>query len=76
MDETFTTKYETISEKLKEQYGYKVGVVTTVNQNLINTIEETIQIQKEGRQQRVEAEKALGKIEDDLKNKLIEIMDK
>ena len=33
MDETFTTKYETISEKLKEQYGYKVGVVTTVNLN-------------------------------------------
>lgn len=33
MDETFTTKYETISEKLKKQYGYKVGVVTTVNLN-------------------------------------------
>ncbi|MGN0638986.1 MAG: alkaline phosphatase [Huintestinicola sp.] len=33
MDETFTTKYETISEKLKEQYGYKVGIVTTVNLN-------------------------------------------
>ncbi|MGN0552034.1 MAG: alkaline phosphatase, partial [Oscillospiraceae bacterium] len=33
MDETFTTEYETITEKLKEQYGYKVGVVTTVNLN-------------------------------------------
>jgi len=33
MDETFTTEYETISEKLKKQYGYKVGVVTTVNLN-------------------------------------------
>ncbi|WP_432651250.1 alkaline phosphatase [Huintestinicola sp.] len=33
MDETFTTEYETISEKLKEQYGYKVGIVTTVNLN-------------------------------------------
>ncbi|MDY3791349.1 MAG: alkaline phosphatase [Oscillospiraceae bacterium] len=33
MDETFTTKYETISEKLKDQYGYKVGIVTTVNLN-------------------------------------------
>lgn len=33
MDETFTTEYETISEKLKEQYGYKIGIVTTVNLN-------------------------------------------
>ncbi|MGN1135223.1 MAG: alkaline phosphatase [Oscillospiraceae bacterium] len=33
MDETFTTEYETISEKLKKQYGYKVGIVTTVNLN-------------------------------------------
>lgn len=33
MDETYTTKYEAISEKLKEQYGYKVGIVTTVNLN-------------------------------------------
>lgn len=35
---------------------------------------ETIQIQKEGRQKREEAEKALGQIETDLKNKLVEIM--
>lgn len=33
MDETFTTEYETITEKLKEQYGYKVGIITTVNLN-------------------------------------------
>lgn len=33
MDETFTTKYETISEKLKKQYGYKIGIVSTVNLN-------------------------------------------
>lgn len=51
-----------------------VETLQKVNQNLISTIEETIQIQKEGRQQRAEAEKALGRIEDDLKNKLIEIM--
>lgn len=51
-----------------------IETLQKVNQNLISTIEETIQIQKEGRQQRAEAEKALGQIEDDLKNKLIEIM--
>ena len=33
MDETFTTEYETISEKLKKQYGYKIGVISTVNLN-------------------------------------------
>ncbi|MGN0577498.1 MAG: alkaline phosphatase [Ruminiclostridium sp.] len=33
MDETFTTEYETITEKLKEQLGYKIGIVSTVNLN-------------------------------------------
>lgn len=33
MDETKTKKYETIAEKLKEQKGYKVGVITSVNLN-------------------------------------------
>ena len=44
------------------------------NDNLISTIEETIKIQNDGRQQRAEAEKALAQIEDNLKNKLIAIM--
>ncbi|WP_250227820.1 alkaline phosphatase [Anaeropeptidivorans aminofermentans] len=33
MDETKTVKYETIAEKLKNQLGYKVGVVSSVNIN-------------------------------------------
>lgn len=33
MDETFTTEYETIAEKLKEQLGYKIGIVSSVNLN-------------------------------------------
>ncbi|MDF2944314.1 MAG: alkaline phosphatase [Herbinix sp.] len=33
MDTTFTVSYETISEKLKEQLGYKIGVISTVNIN-------------------------------------------
>lgn len=33
MDTSFTQKYETISEKLKEQKGYKVGVISSVNLN-------------------------------------------
>ena len=33
MDETMTTEYETISEKLKSQMNYKIGVISTVNLN-------------------------------------------
>jgi len=33
MDETGTVSYETISEKLKKQLGYKIGVISTVNLN-------------------------------------------
>ncbi|MGN0696395.1 MAG: toxic anion resistance protein [Oscillospiraceae bacterium] len=51
-----------------------VETLQRVNKNLIDTIEETIQIQQEGRQKRAEAEKALGQIENDLKTKLVEIM--
>ena len=31
MDETKTKSYETITEKLKKQLGYKIGIVTSVN---------------------------------------------
>lgn len=51
-----------------------IETLQKVNQNLISTIEETMQIQKEGKQKRMEAEKALGQIEDELKNKLVDIM--
>lgn len=33
MDETKTKSYETITEKLKKQLGYKIGIVSTVNIN-------------------------------------------
>ena len=33
VDETGTVKYETIAEKLHEQKGYSVGVITSVNLN-------------------------------------------
>ena len=33
MDTSKTIKFETISEKLKEQLGYKIGVLTSVNLN-------------------------------------------
>lgn len=33
MDETKTVAYETIAEKVKEQLGYKVGIISSVNLN-------------------------------------------
>lgn len=33
MDTSFTQSYETIAEKLKEQKGYKIGIVSSVNLN-------------------------------------------
>lgn len=51
-----------------------IETLQKVNRNLISTIEETMQIQKEGKQKRMEAEKALGQIENELKNKLVDIM--
>ena len=41
--------------------------------DLISTIDEVMQIQDEGRQKREEAQIVLQKMEDDLKNKLMEI---
>lgn len=33
LDETMTTEYETIAEKLKEQKDYKIGIISSVNLN-------------------------------------------
>ena len=49
------------------------AVFVTHDQIEAMSIEETIQIQKEGRQKRQAAEEELGRIETELKNKLIEI---
>ena len=43
------------------------------NQQLISTLDEVIQIQKDGAQKRKEAEVELGRIEGELKQKLMEL---
>ncbi len=43
------------------------------NENLIQTFDEVMQIQQEGRQKRAEAERELAAMEDDLRKKLLEI---
>ena len=50
-----------------------VKTLAKVNENLLSTIDETIRIQKEGRQKRQAAEQELQRIEMQLKNKLVEI---
>ena len=50
-----------------------VETLEHTNQMLISTIDEVMQIQDEGRQKREEAQVILQKMEDDLKNKLMEI---
>jgi len=50
-----------------------IETLTHTNEQLISTLDEIQQIQKEGRDKRVAAEAELGRIETELKNKLINI---
>jgi len=50
-----------------------IETVEEANRRLIETLDEVIKIQEEGRQKRLEAENTLGKIETELKQKLLEI---
>ena len=50
-----------------------IGTLQHTNQQLISTLDEVIQIQKEGAQKRKEAEVELGRIEGELRQKLMEL---
>lgn len=50
-----------------------IETLQKVNENLLATIDETIKIQKEGKEKRQAAEVELNRIENELKNKLIEV---
>lgn len=60
-------------ETAKEAERGIIDIETLVqtNQSLIDTMNEVVRIQEEGRQQRREAEKTLSRMEDELKNRLI-----
>ena len=51
----------------------ELDTLKQTNQNLIDTLEEVRRIQAEGSQKRREAEVELGRIETELKNKLLEM---
>ncbi len=53
-----------------------IETLKKVNQDLIETLEETLSIQQEGRQKRLQAEAELRNMEDDLKRKLLELKDR
>ena len=65
-------KTNTIEVAKESEKGIvEIETLKKVNSDLISTIEETIQIQKEGKLKRQEAEMELQKIEEELKQKLI-----
>ena len=57
--------------KATEEGIVEIETLKQVNRDLINTIEETIKIQKEGKEKRAQAEKEMLAIEADLKNALL-----
>ncbi|QKY69147.1 toxic anion resistance protein [Lentibacillus sp. CBA3610] len=66
-----TNSVETAKEN--ERGLVDIETLKQTQENLVNTIEETMQIQTEGRKKRNEAEKELIGMEDELKNKLLEL---
>ena len=65
-------------EPLKPQRNQNRGIVDIetlkyTNESLISTLDEVVKIQTEGRQKRVAAEAELGRIENELKQKLLNI---
>ena len=59
--------------KAAEKSIVDVNTLTETNQLLIQTLDEVIQIQAEGREKRKAAEIELNRIENDLKNRLLEM---
>ncbi|MDL2323541.1 toxic anion resistance protein [Ruminococcaceae bacterium OttesenSCG-928-A16] len=68
-----TASIETAKEA--ERGVVEIETLQQTNQNLIATLTEVVQIQNEGRQKRAEAEVELGRIESELKQKLLELRD-
>lgn len=66
---------QTSSEVARESERGIVDIETLkkVNDDLINTIQETLKIQEEGRQKRMEAEKELVSLEKELKDKVVSL---
>ncbi len=67
-----TLKQGTLETARESERGIvDLETLISTNQSLIDTINEVMQIQKEGRQKRIEAEKTLAQMEQNLKEKLL-----
>lgn len=70
-------KMNTIETARENERGIvEIETLKATQENLISTIEETLQIQAEGRQKRREAEIEIGRMEEDLKQRLLSIQTK
>lgn len=69
-----TLKMATIETAKESERGVvDIETLRETNQQLISTLDEVVKIQEEGRQKRREAETELGRIENELKQKLLDI---
>jgi len=69
-----TLKTSTIEAAKESERGIvDIETLQHTNQSLISTLDEVLQIQQDGRQKRRDAEVELRRIEEDLKNKLLEV---
>lgn len=69
-----TNSIETAKEN--ERGIIEIDTLKTTQENLITTIEETLQIQAEGRVKRKEAEREIGRMEEELKQRLLNVHEK
>ena len=70
-------KQATITTARESERGIvDIETLTKTNQMLIETLDEVVNIQQEGRVKRKEAEAELARIEDEMKNKLLEVSNK
>jgi uncharacterized protein YaaN involved in tellurite resistance len=69
-----TLKMSTIETAKESERGIvDIETLKTTNQSLIDTLDEVVRIQEDGRAKRREAEAELGKLEGELKQKLLDI---
>ena len=69
-----TLKMATIATQKESERGIvDMETLQHTNETLISTLDEVMQIQQDGRQKRAEAEQELGKLENDLKQKLLQL---
>ncbi len=68
--ETLRTANREVREQI-ERGVFDIEAVKRANENLIATIEESLQIADEGKRKRRDAERTLEQLEEELKNKLV-----